>query len=240
MVFASGGIARPPRSVQPERSRRARESGPVWSRWEGERRRRGVHFDFAQCERLWGCEIVGGAASHDLPPSVQPERSPRPRESGRVWSRWEGERRRQGVHFDFAQCERLLGCGIASGRDRTTSYLPFSLSEVEGHGTRDGSGRDGKARGGGRACTSISPSASGCGDMGGGLTSPLPETLSTRERNCRSPKPTSARTSIRSGGPGEYHAATSSTSPAAAPSSLFSSVFSRPPLVIRSPVRSVR
>ena len=80
------------------------------------RRWRGMHFGFAQCERGWGAS----ALSHSLP-SVQPERSRRP---------WES------ACGDGGTCTStsLSVNGVGECRRCPTSFPPFNLSVVEGHG----------------------------------------------------------------------------------------------------------
>jgi len=80
------------------------------------RRWRGAHFDFAQCERRWGVS----AQSHSLP-SVQPERSRRPREC---------------LRRDGGACTSTSLSANGGGECRRDPPVcpPFSLSAVEGHG----------------------------------------------------------------------------------------------------------
>ncbi|MDR6114914.1 hypothetical protein QE360_001883 [Sphingomonas sp. SORGH_AS789] len=122
------------------------------------RRWRGVHFDFAQCERGGGAS----ALSHILP-SVQPERSRRPWESPcgdgvactstSLSANGGGERRRDPTvcpPFSLSVVEghgnplaemvgralrlRSVRTGGGECRRDPTSFPPFSLSVVEGHG----------------------------------------------------------------------------------------------------------
>ena len=119
---------------------------------------RGVHFDFAQCERTWGVL----ARSHSLP-SVQPERSRRPREclrgdggartstslnaNGRGGASTlshilpsvppERSRRPWGSpRGDGGACTSTAFSANGGGERRRypSSFPPFRLSAVEGHG----------------------------------------------------------------------------------------------------------
>jgi len=160
-----------------------------------------------------------------------------------------------GLHFDLAQCERV-GDERLRGRRRKRPASLNSFLPCKGRGTSEAGGgvspvaRTGHLFGRDTPPTGLRPATSPCR---GGRYSGSPRVTSTPSVALREPPFAMSEVEVHGKAPDHwslrprssqparrYHAATSSTSPAAAPSSLFSSVFSRPPLVIRSPVRSVR